>query len=682
MAEAFGVAGSAFGTVSLGLQLFKEVSQYLDDIDGREEDLKEARSYATNIQLSLNALSVAISTAPADDPKTQRAIESCKASCVSAVDNLLAVVKELRGPTISLPNSNASRAKELCAKLKYPFKKQTMEKLEDNLSRAGILGFGQTMAWVATVDERLSPAFQLVDKIARYSSLPRKEMDILLASCFRRLVCCYANSYASATDVNEDGETILGWALDKYANLYVLDSTMADNMAELFQMLNVIAEPTSCSRNIVAPIPILIGISSWFFAYGRKILIQGLAERRERLKELSYQCLSPAERNGLGIHQTRILDHNAARVQQQLEAQGCSVPTHLSVYEEVVGPLCGYESIYLLIFNGELAEFAHKLGFSYSDNDLADLMCRLASRLNDGTYATDMLIDNLFPSSYFCWMIDHGMRVASKVSSGKLLNRQLEATAAHYFMASYGRFAGISLNIPLDCPLSLAAIEIVFSAAVVDRCRCWCSPGGCTPVVKLLEEVWRRRWSPGKQSLSKATERLIYDLVSANCGKTSEYQWIHAAIIRYFTFSMLGLRHVCCSIIGNESGALPEEEFQEIEEEDSSLLRQFENLLTESEDGRRHQMGLEEFFKWMDTKWAPRMKEVRAELASERLTDEQLRGAESIGVVWRVYGPQPEGKAWQPARWERRDVWDYMDELDKIATDPERPRKESRQSHK
>lgn len=415
---------------------------------------------------------------------------------------------------------------------------------------------------------------------------------------------------------------------------------------------------------------------------GRKILIQGLAERRERLKELSYQYLSPAERNGLEIHQTRILDQNAARVQQQLEAQGCSVPTHLSVYEEVVGPLCGYESIYLRIFNGELAEFAHKLGFSYSDNDLADLMCRLASRLNDGTYAKDMLIDNIFPSSYFCWMIDHGMRVASKVSSGKLLNRQLEATAAHYFMASYGRFAGISLNIPLDCPLSLAAIEIVFSAAVVDRCRCWCSPGGCTPLVKLLEEVWRRRWSPGKESHSKATERLIYDLVSANCGKTSEYQWIHAAIIRYFTFSMLGLRHVCCSIIGNESGALPEEEFQEIEEEDSSLLRQFENHLTEFEDGRHHQMGLEEFFKWMDTKWAPRMKEVRAELASERLTDEQLRGAESIGVVWRVYGPQPEGKAWQPARWKRRDVWDYMYELDKIATDPERPMKESRQSHK
>lgn len=135
MAEAFGIAGSAFGTVSLGLQLFKEISQYLDDIDGREEDLKQARNFATNIQISINALDVAVSNAPNDDPTTKTAIDLCKVSCVSAVNNLLAVVKELRGPIISVPNSNAARAKELCDKLKYPFKKQNIEKLEENLSR-------------------------------------------------------------------------------------------------------------------------------------------------------------------------------------------------------------------------------------------------------------------------------------------------------------------------------------------------------------------------------------------------------------------------------------------------------------------------------------------------------------------------------------------------------------------
>lgn len=78
---------------------------------------------------------------------------------------------------------------------------------------AGMLGIGQTVAWIATVDERTSPVFRLVDTTKRYSSLPRKEMNTLLASCFRRLVRCYANSHASITDVNKDGDTILGWAL-------------------------------------------------------------------------------------------------------------------------------------------------------------------------------------------------------------------------------------------------------------------------------------------------------------------------------------------------------------------------------------------------------------------------------------------------------------------------------------
>ncbi|PNP84058.1 hypothetical protein FNYG_02746 [Fusarium nygamai] len=456
MAEAFGIAGSAFGTISLGLQLFKEISQYLDDIDGREEDLKEARDYASNIQLSLNALDTAISNAPTGDPATKNAIDSCKASCLSAVNKLFAVVKELRGSTISVPNSNTARAKELCAKLKYPFKKQNIEKLEEILARtnsalqttlqvvqlntghatssalnnmhqavaslstvseknktaldvihktsqlhddrlgtiqqevkellvltrdsedtklllkimaqqvsdltartsvaasllqnsasdpfnpsiqttsyqgggsmtfnafcscktqrvrysqrhwgpflleaevrsrdhhapecamsklpastrrtkrvlslliptserlwgrasrvslsfttgAGILGLGQTVAWTATVNKWSSPVFRLVDTISCYDLLPREDMHLLLASGFRRLIWCYANSRASVTDVTEDGDTILGWALQRCGRTYTSNSSTADNMADLLQMLTIIAEPSSCARKI------------------------------------------------------------------------------------------------------------------------------------------------------------------------------------------------------------------------------------------------------------------------------------------------------------------------------------------------------------------------------------------------------------------------------------------------
>jgi hypothetical protein len=111
-----------------------KISQYLDDIDGREEDLKQARTYANNVQLTINALHVAVSNAPTNDPNAKSAMDSCAAACVATVNDLLAVIKELRGPT-PVPNSHVARAKDLRAKLKYPFKKQNVEKLEKRLSR-------------------------------------------------------------------------------------------------------------------------------------------------------------------------------------------------------------------------------------------------------------------------------------------------------------------------------------------------------------------------------------------------------------------------------------------------------------------------------------------------------------------------------------------------------------------
>ncbi|KAF4951565.1 hypothetical protein FGADI_7340 [Fusarium gaditjirri] len=932
MAEAFGIAGSAIGVVSLGLQLFKEISQYLDDIDGREEDLKQARNFAKNIQVSIDALDVAIANTSTDDPTTKNAMDSCRNSCISAANSLFAFVKQLRGPIISVPNSNAARAKELCAKLKYPFKKQNIEKLEENLSRtnsalqtmlqvfqlnsghattsainsmhqalvgvkaisemnkvaldevhktsqlhderlstiqqdvrelliltrepedsrlllrtiaqqisdltsqangaanllqnptsdtfipnlrttryqgggsmtfdsfcscktqrirysqrqwgplllesevrsrdhhapecpmsklpastrrtkrvlslmiptsqglwgrasrvslsfttgAGVLGIGQSMTWIATVDERLSPVFRLVDTIAWYEYLPRKDMHILLASCFRRLVWCYANYHASVTDVNKDGDTLLESALENYPVSSGYDPLTADNVAELFQMLTAFAKPTSCTRKITAE-PVGHHVNDWGLTWwrdkdrvgaGYRLLqafpqvvenlefgplsqavlqqdrngvqqllekfpsyinetnycgqspihlaietqniavisvvlrhadpkalsardnrgyypidyatertwkhIEGaqadcdgckvlemllrlgtalvptslrLAERREELKELSYQKLSPAQRKGLEIHQTRILDQNAAQVQHQLEAQGCPIPMHVSVYKEDIGSSYDHQSIYALILNGEVAEYAHQLGFYYSDNEFANFIRSLAFHMNADTEYESSRIKHPFSSSYLCWMIEHGTSVSSRIPAGQLPNSDIEVTAAHYFMASLGiSNSRREQNLALDCPLSLAAIEILFSEAIVDKCSCWCSPGGCSPLIKLLEGIswWKRPPYESEKTLSQTIERLITGLFLAHWGKISDYQWIYATISTHRVRRKPSPRR-----------------------EPRGVLRM-----------DAHELGL-------------RMKKLRKELASQRLTDKQLRDAESIGVVWEVYGPQP-----------------------------------------
>lgn len=416
--------------------------------------------------------------------------------------------------------------------------------------------------------------------------------------------------------------------------------------------------------------------------YGRKITLKGLAERRERLKELLFQKLSPAEREALKIYPTRILDQNASHAQRQLEAQGCPVATCLKVYDEDIGSTAGHQSIYSLISDGEVAEYAHQLGFYYSDNEFIDFICSLISRMSH--YTKDRpWTSHTFSSSYLSWMLDHDMSVSSRILAGTLPSQEIEVTAAHCFMAGLGLSGPSERKLVLDCPLSLATVEILLSETIIDRCRCWCSPGGCTPLAMLLEGIC---WSKGlllesQRDLLRRTEFLINSLLSTHQGRISDFQWIYAAILRYYTFAELGLRHGCCSIIGNALVSLPEEEFQEIEEEDSSLLGLFEALIAEFQDGLCRDISLEEFFEWMHMNWVPRMWNVREQLASQRLTDEQLRDAESIGVVWEVYGPKPMEKKPDLSEWREAGLWDTMDQLDKIATDPERPTKESLQTH-
>ncbi|KAF5690428.1 hypothetical protein FCIRC_881 [Fusarium circinatum] len=1073
MAEAFGIAGSAFGTVSLGLQLFKEISQYLDDIDGREEDLKEARNYATNIQLSLNALDVAISNAPTGDAATKNAIDSCKASCISAVNNLLAVVKELKGPTITLPNSNVTRAKELCAKLKYPFKKQNIQKLEEILSRtnsalqtvlqvfqlnmghtttsalnnmhqavvnlnatwernttaldeiyktsqlhdeklttiqqdvrelliltrdsddsklllksmaqqvsdltsrtcvavnllqnpvshafipniettsyqgggsltfnafcschtqrvwysqrywgpllleaevrsrdhhapecpmsklpastrrtkrvlslliptgqllwgraskvslsfttgAGILGLGQKLTWVATVDEDSSPVFRMVRTISSYEHLQRKDTHTLLASCFRRLVWCYANYHASVTDVNEDGDTVLEWLLRNYGVFGWRNALKGDNMAELCQMLAIIVKPTACRHKATAsPIQAVVASSGWLYDCTRpvevatailshynqsvghchpyshllswrqsdydrrrahtlfqslpqvaenlefgplacavinqdlnrvrqllqkspshiteinycgqlpihlaietqnvaiikiilhyaepkvlnardnegrypidyairmgkhaeeaqavccackvlelllhsdtglfpaslheglnppymcteaqKMLIKGLAERRERLKQISYQSLSPVERQGLGVNQARILDQIAVRVQSQLEARGCSIPMSLKVYEEKGKLADAQKSIYSYICSVKVAEYAHQLGFYYSDNEFWDFVSSFPRRIRIRSSLGDYYTGTVITCTYLCWMIDRGSNISETVPDTKSQNLETGLTTAHYFMASLGLSSEADRKWGMDYPLPLSAFKIVFSDTILDNCRCWCSQSGRSPLTMLLAGIClyetdivsalKHDWF---DRVIQSTEFTLAGLFSTHNERIKEYQWVFDAILRRYTSFVLDLCHFCGVFILDPTDAWLEVKGSEIQEEDSFLFELFESLLEEFRDyPLRNVMRLEDFFGWMRMVWAPRMREVEQYLDNQRLTDEQRRDAESIGVVWET-GPQPRGESSKRCDVGEPDLWDAMDELDQIATDPERPTKENLQTH-
>ncbi|SCV33524.1 uncharacterized protein FFB14_04556 [Fusarium fujikuroi] len=148
MAEAFGIAGSAFGTVSLGLQLFTEISKYLNSVEGRDEDLERAKNYARDFQSSLIALETWASNTGISDVDLERAISQGQINCAVAINDLSKTVSDLNGQE-SMPNSRTSRARTLIVKLKYPFKKQNLENLEKQLfNTISVLQFALTILQV------------------------------------------------------------------------------------------------------------------------------------------------------------------------------------------------------------------------------------------------------------------------------------------------------------------------------------------------------------------------------------------------------------------------------------------------------------------------------------------------------------------------------------------------------
>ncbi|KAF5254519.1 hypothetical protein FANTH_777 [Fusarium anthophilum] len=357
---------------------------------------------------------------------------------------------------------------------------------------------------------------------------------------------------------------------------------------------------------------------------GQKNIIRSLAARREELKTLAQRELTPAERQNLKFCEPGILDQNAAQTQRFLEAKKCQVPMHLKVYD-IDESSEDSESIYLLIPNGDIAESALQSGFLIPTTLFDAVFRLLAERLN--SYILNSLSPDFSFSSYICWLVDHGVDLYSTVPT--LWGR---TTAAHYFMAYLGTRQW-SFTLGLRISLSPKVSSIIFEEDNIDDCRCRCSPKGCTPLTKFLaamndrSAIVMRDVFEGLEYLYGLLGHAGYDLTRAH--------WIDSAAMRHFTFLILDLHHACCCLGSPEgpkaSSPLSTADRDEIEEEDSSRLELFEQLITEFEMERGNYAGLLSFAREY---WAPRIKAVRQELESYVLTETQLQSAEAAGVVW------------------------------------------------
>ncbi|KAF0324191.1 hypothetical protein GQ607_008621 [Colletotrichum asianum] len=135
MADPLGIAGTAAGLVSLGLQLYGEISKYIKAVKGRDEDLRAARQNAEVLRKCLNAIKGATSSTNVAQTASKDAVEECVASCIDELKQLDQRLTRLRGSTTPA-DSLSAKVKAKGRQLMYPFHKDDIVDLERRLASA------------------------------------------------------------------------------------------------------------------------------------------------------------------------------------------------------------------------------------------------------------------------------------------------------------------------------------------------------------------------------------------------------------------------------------------------------------------------------------------------------------------------------------------------------------------
>ncbi|KAH7246638.1 hypothetical protein BKA59DRAFT_395954 [Fusarium tricinctum] len=401
----------------------------------------------------------------------------------------------------------------------------------------------------------------------------------------------------------------------------------------------------------------------------KTIVLQHLAKRRKELEQLAVSHLPSAEIRSLGLCKGSVLDWNAVNVQTCLAAHHCNIPKHLMVVP--VDGLDDYfeitKSVYVNIRHRETAEFAFSLGFDKKSAFFHVFQSIIWEVRNGICHKTP------YSLSYVEWLVGDGTQLESVIPVDFMDKVVRPATWAHYFMAMLGQHLSWAQHHPWEYtndgafPPSVTAV--VLSGTIRDGCLCHCSLHGCSPLSKFLQGFeWRMRYIRVNRSSWNGlqTTKLISDgLQTLISEEDLPCSWIYEAVLRFLTFSALGLRHTCC-VLGNFNcdGYLDPEEINEIHEEDSAMLQLLERLMTEfqADCGRIVALG-----PLLRDRWLPKMTEVLEEIDSQRLTKEELRKAEDYGVIWE------QEQSWESEDEDPDDLEGWMKKLDEIAPDPQRP---------
>jgi hypothetical protein len=192
--------GTAVGIASFGIQICQGLLLYYDAWKGYDSDISSAYESITDLSKTLTLLIGSLQRENVDNERAER-VQTCLQSCVDALRKLEAERHSLQKH--STPEGTREKVRSALQRSWYPFKKETLGKLKDN---------------VAEVQERLKLALQVLqlDSITTSQDLLLQLSAQQQTEEYKRIVAwiCPADPWTNHDSARQRHEKLTGdWLL-------------------------------------------------------------------------------------------------------------------------------------------------------------------------------------------------------------------------------------------------------------------------------------------------------------------------------------------------------------------------------------------------------------------------------------------------------------------------------------
>lgn len=424
------------------------------------------------------------------------------------------------------------------------------------------------------------------------------------------------------------------------------------------------------------------------------VIINHLANRRQRLREHAIRYLSKAESDALELFDARLIDERHVEVNQALERRGIDVPNALTSYRrpwsegrsvyrnawhsatlsEALGN-AGFDPERFIRIEGSSRHFFHAClqETALWRHDIFFWLSKVVVG-SESSFKSNGIHLNLAPHRD-CggndWDDTPGV---SQCTSEKDHVLWCRLSFVHALMALLGHSIhrwDRRMHMSPDFTLGPNGVLTILRESLLisneDNCICACSVAGCTPLhtfLKVLIFDLTGEWS--FSHVRDVHDDLLRsaEILQALLERLQAPRSITMQFLRLYAFTSLGYQHTCCATAMehlpgrlrrvypsrsarfapwtnlNDPKAMREEDSDT--SEDPETLESLEEVMDQLGDRNEQHKGME-LVAFVETEFIPVLERALAERQAVRLGQEDAREVEELVVKWKppLVGPSP-----------------------------------------